>query len=530
METVMQHDFGMTPSVDAPRSLFNLSHGHKTTIDVDYIYPLAVLDVLPGDSFNFRASILARMNTPQFPIMDNVYLLEEAIWVPTRLVWENFRKFCGEQDNPADSIDYAIPQFSSFTPTAGTLHDYLDLPINGVAMTPNSIYHRAYNLCYNSWYRDQNLIDSVVVDTDDGPDTDTDYVLQKRGKRFDYFTQALPNPQKFDAVNLPLGTTAPVLGIGKDTATFGTTPSPTLQETGGSGTVIYSSAAQIGQSNSNQHFYVEEDANNTGYPGIFADLTNATASTINDLREAFSVQKLLEMDQRGGTRYPEILANHFSVQFYEPSVRPEILMVNKTPLNVTPVAQTANNSLSGTSTTGSGDLSAYATFGSTDGSFTKSFHEHGMIFYMVSVVADLTYSEGLPIRYTKQTRYDYYWPALMGLGERPILNQELFYSGTPATDEAAFGYIPHWDEYRFEKSKITGTMRPSHASSLDAWHLSQEFGSTPTLNQTFIECDTPLDRVLYSATEPDFTVDCFFDIKAARTLPTYGIPGLGIRL
>lgn len=517
MESVMQHDFGMTPSVDAPRSLFNLSHGHKTTIDVDYIYPLAVLDVLPGDTFNFRASVLARMNTPQFPIMDNTYLLQEALWIPTRLVWDNFRKFCGEQDNPADSIDYSIPQFNSFTPTAGTLHDYLDLPINGNAMTPNSIYHRAYQLCYNSWYRDQNLIDSVVVDTDDGPDTDTDYALRKRGKRFDYFTQALPNPQKFDAVSLPLGTQAPITGIGSPNRNYSTGP-VAIYETGSTGsTVNY----DFYENTSNVDIVMKGSAASSGYPEVYADLTNATASTINDLREAFSVQKLLEMDQRGGTRYPEIVANHFQVQFYEPSVRPEILMVNKTPLNITPVANTALQA---------GDLGAYATFGSTDGSFKKSFHEHGIIMYMVSIIADLTYSEGLPLRYTKQTRYDYYWPALMGLGERPLLNQELYYSGTPASDEAAFGYIPAWDEYRFEKSKITSTMRSSHASSLDAWHLSQEFGSTPTLNQTFIECATPLDRVLFSAVEPDFTVDCYFDIKAARALPTYGIPGLGVRL
>jgi hypothetical protein len=518
MKSVMQHNFGVTPTVEAPRSVFNLSHGHKTAIDVDYIYPLCVLDVLPGDTIRARSSILARMNTPQFPMMENVTLLEEWIAVPVRLVWENFRKFCGEQDNPTDSIDYTIPQFNSFTPSAESLHDYLGLPIRNLAMTPNSIYHRGYAKCYNDWYRDQNLIDSVHLDTDDGPDTATDYVLQKRGKRFDYYTQALPQPQKGDAVSLPLGTTAPVQQDGNPLSVrdSGSTWTKDLGSVTSDANVKFSGTAP---STSGSIYF-------SG--GLEADLTSATAATINDLREAMSIQKLLEMDQRGGTRYPEIVANHFQVSFHEPSVRSEVLSINRSPLNITPTPTTANTSAQ--VTTGvPGHLGAYATIGSTEGGFTKSFYEHCIIYAMYSIVSDLTYSQGMPIRFTKQTRYDYYWPALMGLGERTLELQELYYQNN-ASDSTAFGYIPRWDEYRFENSKITGIMRPDHSQSIDAWHLSEDFASAPTLNQTFIEYNTPVDRTVQITGEPDFIVDCYFDIKATRPIPTYGIPGVGVRL
>lgn len=521
----MQHDFGKTPSVDKPRSVFDLSHGHKTAIDFDYIYPICVLDVLPGDSIKVRSSLLARLSTPQFPTFDNIHIDEHWLSIPWRLIWENARKFHGEQDNPSDSIDYTIPQFTSFTPTEDSLHDYLGLPINGNAMTPNSIYHRAYAKCINDWYRDQNLQNSVVCDTDDGPDNPADYTLFKRGKRFDYFTQALISPQKGDAVNLPLGSSAPITGLGKVNQNY-VAGSVNVYETDGTGTTNYPTSSQgINGTTADGSYVIEEDPNNSGFPNVRADLTNAVAANINDFREALAIQSLLEADQRGGTRYPDITKNLFGVQFYEPHVRPEILAINSKPLAITPV-QTNSSVATGENT---GDLGAFGVMGSTDGGFTKSFYEHSIVLCLISARADQSYSQGMPLRYTKQTRYDYYLPPLMGLGERAILNGEIYYQGN-ATDDAVFGYIPHWDEYRSELSRISGAMRSSHSLSLDSWHLSEEFLSLPVLGSTFIQSNTPIDRALYSVVEPDLILDTYFDIKSARCLPSYGIPGMGVRL
>lgn len=506
--------FSKVPQANIPRSSFDRSHGHKTTMYAGVLYPLMVDEALPGDTFNCNLTAIARLATPIVPFMDNMYMDTQFFAVPIRLVWENWQKFNGEQINPGDSTDYLVPTMTE-TAEVGSLSDYMGIP-PGVELEHSSLFHRAYNLIYNEWYRDQNLIDSLSVPTGDGPDNPAAFELKRRGKRHDYFTSCLPFPQKGPAIDIPLGQTAPVTITGGGIPTFGLdqTGPVTLTSASGDQNAIWSQDAGAPSIPANW-----VDPNLTGV----ADLSTATAATINQLRQAFQIQKMLERDARGGTRYTEIIKAHFGVTSPDARLqRPEYLGGGSTPIYINPVAQTQATS---ETVTPQGNLAATGTAIIERHGFTKSFTEHCLIIGMVSVRADLTYQQGMNRMFSRQTRYDFYWPALSHIGEQPVYNKEIYVQGTPE-DDGVFGYQERYAEYRYKPSLITGVMRSDATTPLDYWHLAQDFANLPVLGQEFIEENPPVDRVIAVTNEPHFVFDGYFNMRCARPMPLYGVPGL----
>lgn len=525
------HQFTMIPKADIPRSKFDCQSTHKTTFDAGYLVPVYVDEVLPGDTFNLNMTAFARMATPLYPVMDNLHLESFFFFVPNRLIWNNWQKFMGEQNNPGDSISYVVPQQVSPANgyAIGSLQDYMGLPTVGQVTATKTVSHcafwpRAYNLIYNEWFRDENLQNSVVVDKGDGPDTVANYTLLRRGKRKDYFTSALPWPQKGAAVALPLGTTAPVNLSSTNFNKQLVKKASDHTLFGGSGNPNMAATLSNGWLNVSGYDNAIIDPNGT----LYADLSTATAATINQLRQSFQIQKLLERDARGGTRYTEIIRSHFGVISPDARLqRPEYLGGGSTDININPIAQTSGTSATGT-TTPLGTLAAMGTTLAHNHGFTQSFVEHGVIIGLVSIRADLTYQQGLQKMWSRSTRYDFYFPAFSHLGEQAVLNQEIYVTGD-TTDTSVFGYQERWAEYRFYPSRISSLFRSTATGTIDAWHLAQKFTSTPTLNDTFIVDNPPISRALAvgsSANGQQFIFDSFFNVKKARPMPMYSVPGL----
>jgi len=519
------HTFAAVPTANIPRSQFNRSHGYKTTFNEGYLVPIYLDEVLPGDTFNCKLTAFARLATPIYPIMDNMYLETFFFFVPNRLVWTHWQQMNGQQANPTDSTDYILPTLTapSGGVVNGTLFDYFGIPTGVTGLVFNSLHARAYNLIWNEWFRDQNLQTSLTVETDDGPDTYTNYTLQRRGKRQDYFTSCLPWPQKVNdgsALNVPLSGTAPVLGIGIGDG-YATASNSGQRQSDGTVQTFNAPATSYVTFNT----VTSGNTSATNHLQIYANLAAATGVSINQLRESFQIQKMFERDARGGTRYTEIIRSHFGVVSPDMRLqRPEYLGGGSSPVNISPVPQTSGTGMTG-ETTPQGNLAAFGTCSLHGHGFTKSFTEHGVIIGLASVRADLNYQQGLNRMFSRSTRYDFYWPALSHIGEQAVLNQEIYAQGTSA-DTQVFGFQERFGEYRYKPGLITGQFRSNFATPLDSWHLAQNFGSLPTLNSTFIQENAPMTRVLAVSTAPHFLFDSYFDLKCARPMPVYGVPGL----
>ena len=521
-----QSHFATVPQAEIQRSRFDRSHGLKTTFDAGLLVPVFLDEVLPGDTFNLSMAAFCRFATPIKPIMDNVYLDSFFFFVPSRLVWDNWEKFNGAQDAPGDSTDYVIPTIANATIfTTNQLGDYFGLPTGKTLTGVSALPFRCYNLIFNEWFRDENLVSPRPFVTGDGPDnpvTNQYISLASRGKRHDYFTSSLPWPQKGPAVTLPLGSTAPI--VPNTNLSTGAYEAGYWTKAGTPTTFLATGAAEVSSGRFRSGGAIDNGWWNPAR-SLVADLSTATAATINSLREAFQLQRLFERDARGGTRYIEILKAHFGVTSPDARLqRPEYLGGGSTPLNVNPIAQTNSTD----TTTPQGNLAAMGTVSVRNNGFSRSFVEHGYIIGLVSARADLTYQQGLNRLWSRKTRFDFYWPALAHLGEQAVLNKEIYYQGA-AADDQVFGYQERYAEYRYKPSQLTSIMRSNVSvgfNSLDVWHVAQNFASLPALNSTFISENPPIDRVIAVPSEPHFIGDFYFNLKCARPMPVYSVPGL----
>lgn len=534
-QLVSQADAAHIEPAGIPRSRFINQWTRKTNFDAGFLIPILIDEVLPGDHMQYNVTAYVRMQTPIFPQFDNIRIDTFFFFVPNRLVWDNWVRFMGQQDSVGASTAYTVPVINDMTlggEAVNSIFDHMGIPVAGQItagqrLVVNALPFRAYNLIFNEWFRDENIMNAMTVTKGDGPDSRTLYFSKRRAKAPDYFTSALPWPQKFTAPTVPIGGLAPVIGIGKINQVYSLS-NQAAYETPGGAAVSYPFAENLnnatGSTIANTTWAIKGSAAAGGYPQIYADLAQTTGVAINTLRQAWLIQQLLERDARGGTRYTEIIRSHFGA--ISPDFRlqrPEYIGGGQSPLSITPIAQTAPVAGVGLGVLGGAGTAA----GTHSASYAAT--EHGFIIGLINARAETSYQQGLHKMWSRSTRFDYYWPALAGLGEQAITFKEIYALGTTANDDAIFGYQERWHEYRTRTSEVIGIMRSTAAGNIDEWHLAQQFSSLPTLNSTFIASTPPASRVLaggVSANGMQVLFDSYFQIRRTLPLPTYSVPGL----
>ncbi len=545
---VNQSHFAMIPQANIRRSVFDRSHVYKTTFNEGALIPYFVDEVIPGDTFTLNPVEFCRLATPVVPFMDNIYIESFFFFIPSRLVYDKWVNLCGEQDNPEDSTDYLVPTVALTGDMTNKLPDYMGIAcasgtFNNISV--NCLPFRAYWLVWNEWFRDENLQKSVKISKGEtntvlepmGQSTaNPNYGLPSgvsnwydpapRGKRYDYFTGALPWPQKGPAVDLPIG------GSGSLTISNASLVGPSYSIGAGRSSNYQSTLLGFGSSFSEELYqtstYVQGKQNpgNSTFPNLSisgqADMSALSAVTINSLRQAFMLQRYYEIDARGGTRYTEKLQAHFGVTNPDARLqRPEFLGSHSSMMNINPVTQTSSTD----STTPQGNLAAYGLNAQRYHAFTKSFSEFGYVIGLINVRADLTYQQGINKMWLRSDVLDFYWPSFAHLGEQAIQNIEIYCQGND-DDKKVFGYQERYAEYRYKPSLITGQFRSTYKEPLDIWHLSQKFATLPTLSDEFIQDHPPVSRVVAVPSYPHFLLDVKFNLKCIRPMPMYGIPGM----
>lgn len=539
--------FALNPTnLDIARSTFRRDHSVKLSFNVGDVIPFYVDEVLPGDTFQVKTSMVVRLQTLLTPMMDNLYLDTYFYFVPNRIVWQHWRELMGENTQSAwiPTVEYSVPQVSAPAGgwSIGSIADYMGVPTGVPRLFVNALPFRAYALIMNEWFRDENLSDPLNIPVDDatlGGSNGTNYITDvvkggmpfKAAKFHDYFTSALPAPQKGPDVTIPVsgGSNYPVQTLSKEIPGSPTAPLrvKTFDE-------MPYNVIGINKSTAPEPGSVWATQNTTTGNADFFIPTNlwaindgsVSAATINQLRMAFQVQKLYEKDARGGTRYIEILKSHFGVTSPDARLqRPEYLGGNRIPVNINQVVQNSATQPDGTPL---GDTAAFSVTTDVHGDFIKSFVEHGFVIGVMVARYDHTYQQGLERFWSRKDRLDYYFPVFANIGEQPILNKEIYAQGTTQDDEV-FGYQEAWADYRYKPSRVAGEMRSKAPASLDVWHLADEYTTLPKLSDAWIREDkTNVDRVLAvtSSVSNQMFADLYIQCKATRPMPVYSIPGL----
>lgn len=548
--------FSLSPHVDISRSRFDRSASLKTSFNAGDVVPFFLEEVLPGDTFSVDTSKVVRMQTLLTPMMDNVYLDTYYFFVPNRLVWDHWKEFCGENTESAwiPQTEYTMPQITSPVGqgwSVGTLADYFGIPTGVAGLSVSALPFRAYALIMNEWFRDQNLQDPLVVPTDDstvaGVNSGTFVTdVAKGGKPFiaakyhDYFTSALPAPQKGPDVTIPVAQAGSYPVIPKSTLVPDSLLDGTLYKA-----KIFQAETNSGGTNTGLGFQVSSDSmtgdqvagsmpasgNRLGSIPVISNLWavadgNAAAATINQLRLAFQIQKFYERQARGGSRYTEVVRSFFGVTSPDARLqRPEYLGGNRVPININQIVQQSGTESSGTP---QGTVVGQSLTTDKHSDFTKSFTEHGLIIGVMVARYDHTYQQGLNRLWSRKDKFDFYWPVFANIGEQAIKNKEIFAQGTDKDNEV-FGYQEAWAEYRYKPNMVTGEMRSAYAQSLDVWHLADDYSTLPSLSDSWIREDKAnIDRVLAvtSAVSNQFFADIYVKNYCTRPMPMYSVPGL----